>query len=380
MVAINSHTKDRSALFFPFLTNDCHIKKMMPEEMCCIAMSIINKGKPILWDTDEATVNIFSIGENFDYSTTLIVVSIIASLGIRIPQLLMIPLDSHNAFELLTRINLNKAQLRTTVEKETGCFVDDRILSHRGENINNARIADNRVAIVIASIVSKMVLAGITHSLIDIRVNSNFKICNSREDGLTMLYHLKEVADYFGVKTQISLSFGQDMVSGCIGLSLEVQNALAVLQNTPYAPKSLRKKAIFVAIEIIKLVWNIDSELAKDLVTQKINSGESLTKLINICEAQGGFHKPPKAKFCKTIEATCCGIIDRINNKKISALAALVGVSDTYEAGVDVHVCSNEHVQVGQPLFSIHANLYNKLELAHEYYKKNKDTLIKMKE
>lgn len=219
--------------------------------------------------------------------------------------------------------------------------------------------------------------AGATDCVIDIPVGGTAKV-RTVENAISLSLRLKEVADYIGLNIQTICSNGEQPVGYGIGPSLEARDVLAVLQNATDAPKDLRQRAITIATEIIKLVWNMEQQVAEDLVIEKIDSGEAFKKLISICEAQGGFHEPKQAKYCKTIESICSGIIVEIDNRKIAKVAKLAGAPDAAEAGIDFIVQLKQNIKTREPLFNIHANSPGELEYAYEYYKQNEKQIIKL--
>lgn len=218
--------------------------------------------------------------------------------------------------------------------------------------------------------------AGATHCVIDIPVGITAKV-RTVDDAISLTLRLKKVADYIGLNIQTICTNGTQPVGYGIGPSLEARDVLAVLQNTTAAPNDLRKRAVTIATEIVRLVWNMEEQAAEDLVIKKIDNGEAFSKLISICEAQGGFSEPTVAKYCRTIESTCSGTIAEIDNRCIAKVAKLAGAPDSKEAGIDFLVQLNQKIRKGQPLFTIYANSPGELEYAHEYYKQNGKQIIK---
>jgi thymidine phosphorylase len=271
--------------------------------------------------------------------------------------------------------------MRKVVEKENGCIAwggsmklspaDDIIIK-----VERALDIDSEGQ-MIASILSKKAAAGATHCVIDIPVGNTAKV-RTIDDAINLSLRLKEVADYIGLNIQTITSNGTQPVGYGIGPSLEARDVLEVLQNSATAPKDLRERAITIATEIVQLVWNIEKHLAEDLVIKKVDSGEAFKKLINICEAQGGFHEPKQAKYCKTIESAYAGIITAVDNRKIARVAKLAGAPDAAEAGIDILVQLKQNIATGEPLFTIHANSPGELEYAYDYYKQNEKQIIKL--
>ncbi|MBY0479694.1 MAG: thymidine phosphorylase family protein [Chitinophagaceae bacterium] len=373
-----------SNIFLSSFVAACSGTNMKLEEICSLTVAMIKAGNKLEWG-NEVIADKHCVGGLPGNRTTMIVVPIIASLGIMIPKTssraITSPAGTADTMEVLTNVNLSLAQMRKVVEKENGCIVwggsmklspaDDIIIK-----VERALDIDSEGQ-MIASILSKKAAAGATDCVIDIPVGATAKV-RTVDDAISLTLRLKRVADYIGLNIQTICSNGEQPVGYGIGPSLEARDVLAVLQNATDAPKDLRQRAITIATEIIKLVWNMEKQPAEDLVIKQIDSGEAFDKLISICEAQGEFHEPKKAKYCKIIESAGAGIISEIDNRKIARIAKLAGAPDSAEAGIDFLVQLNQDIGSGQPLFTIHANSPGELEYAYEYYKQNEKQLIKL--
>lgn len=370
-----------SNIFLSSFVAACSGNNMKLEEICYLTQAMIKAGNILNWD-QTTIADKHCIGGLPGNRTSMIVVPLIASLGITIPKTssraITSPAGTADTMEVLTNVNLSIAEIRKVVERENGCIAwggavkispaDDIIIK-----VEKALDVDS-TGQMIASILSKKIAAGATHCVIDIPVGPTAKV-RSRDNAIQLSLQMKEVADFIGLKTQIIISNGQQPVGFGIGPSLEARDVLSVLQTKANAPQDLRQRAITVATEIVKMVWNKEEQVANDMVVHKLDSGEAFNKLISICEAQGGFREPESAKYSRTVEAEFAGIISEIDNRKIAQVAKLSGAPDAPEAGVDLFVHLQQRVERGQPLFSIHANSPGELEYAFEYYKQNHQTI-----
>ncbi|WP_460557057.1 thymidine phosphorylase family protein [Ferruginibacter profundus] len=373
-----------SNIFLSTFVAACSGTNMKLEEICYLTKAMIKAGNKLEWK-NEIIADKHCVGGLPGNRTTMIVVPIIASLGIMIPKTssraITSPAGTADTMEVLTNVNLSLAQMRKVVEKENGCIVwggamklspaDDIIIK-----VEKALDIDSEGQ-MIASILSKKAAAGATHCIIDIPVGATAKV-RTVDDAISLTLRLKRVADYIGLNIQTICTNGEQPVGHGIGPSLEARDVLAVLQNAAAAPKDLRKRAVTIAAEIVKLVWHMEEQAAEDLVIKKIDGGEAFSKLISICEAQGGFNEPKEAKYCRIIESSCSGIITEIDNRSIARVAKLSGAPDAKEAGIDFIVRLNQQIIKGQPLFTILANSPGELEYAYEYYKQNEKQIIKL--
>ncbi|MDP2421360.1 thymidine phosphorylase [Sediminibacterium sp.] len=377
-------TRKYSNIFLSSFVAACSGDNVNMEEIYFLTQAMIKVGNKLQWENEIIADNECISGLHGN-RISIIVVSIIASLGITIPKIsskaITSPAGIANTMQVLTNVNLSLAQMYKVVEKENGCIAwggamklcpaDNNILK-----VKRALGVDSE-GLMIASILAKKAAAGITHCVIDIPIVSAAKVQTIR-DSISLALRLKEVADYIGLNVEpICFNEVQPLGFG-IGPSLEARDVLSVLQNNPDAPKDLRKRAISIATEIVRLTWNIDNQPAEDLVVKKIDSGEAFSKLISICIAQGGFHEPVQAKYNKTILSAGTGIISEIDHQIMARIARLAGAPDDVEAGIDLKIQLRECIDKCQPLFTIHANSPEQLNYAYEYYKQIENKTIKL--
>jgi thymidine phosphorylase len=373
-----------SNIFLSSFVSACSGNNMNVEEICYLTKAMIDAGNKLYWGKG-IIADKHCIGGLPGNRTTMIVVPLIASLGITIPKTssraITSPAGTADTMEVLTNVNLSMAEIQKVVEKENGCIAwggavklspaDDLII-----RVEKALDIDSEGQ-MIASILSKKVAAGSTHCVIDIPVGSTAKV-RSTDSAVQLALKLKEVSAFLNIQTQVIFSDGSQPVGYGIGPALEARDVLDVLQNKHTAPKDLHEKAIRIAAEIVRLVWEVTEDTAHELVTAKLKSGEAFNKFIAICEAQGGFKEPAAAAYCKTIEADFTGTVSEINNRKIAQVAKLAGAPDSPEAGVDFRILLKEKVESRQPLFTIHSNSPGELDYAFEYYKNNSQEIIKI--
>jgi thymidine phosphorylase len=101
--------------------------------------------------------------------------------------------------------------------------------------------------------------------------------------------------------------------------------------------------------------------------------GRAWAKFQRICEAQGGMRTPPIAPLRQDVCAPRSGVLEHINNRKLSRLAKLAGAPDDKAAGVELHVRLGESVAAGEALATVHADSVGELEYAMEFARANGD-------
>ncbi|NIT61182.1 MAG: thymidine phosphorylase, partial [Aliifodinibius sp.] len=88
------------------------------------------------------------------------------------------------------------------------------------------------------------------------------------------------------------------------------------------------------------------------------------SKFQAICDAQGGMRTPPTASQQQIIVATRSGRITAIDNRRLSKVAKLAGAPISPAAGLESHVKLGDHIEIGDPLFTLHAEAHGELNYA----------------
>ena len=83
--------------------------------------------------------------------------------------------------------------------------------------------------------------------------------------------------------------------------------------------------------------------------------------------------RPTTAAHKHPILAATDGVIEAIDNRKISRLAKLAGAPEAKAAGIEIHVELGQSVTKGEPLCSVHAESRGELNYALEFAGANPD-------
>lgn len=306
--------------------------------------------------------------------TTPIVVAIIAANGLVMPKTssraITSPAGTADTMETLAPVDLSIETLRRVVEAEGGCIA-------WGGAVHLSPADDIFVRIereldvdtegqLIASVLSKKIAAGSTHVVIDIPVGATAKV---RSEGAAnqLASRLSAVATRFGLTTTCIQTDGSQPVGRGIGPALEAFDVLAVLQNAPYAPDDLRRRAVLLAGAALEIGGKAEKGTGSAVAMETLANGRAWAKFRAICEAQGGLREPPKATQVHPLIASHAGRIVHINNRKIARLAKLAGAPGSKAAGVHMEVRLGDEVERGQPLLHVHAETTGELNYALDY-------------
>jgi thymidine phosphorylase len=348
----------------------CSGEKLNDEEILILTQSMINVGKKLTWNARQV-VDKHCVGGLPGNRTTLLVVPIVAAFGLTIPKTssraITSPAGTADTMEVLTKVDLSITQMRKVVEQENGCVVwggnselspaDDILI--RIERILNL---DNEGQLV-ASVLSKKIAAGSTHVIIDIPIGPTAKL-RSLETANKIKYQFESIGKKLGIKVGIVFSDGTRPVGRGIGPALEARDVLAILRNQKDAPQDLKERSLMLAGKVLEFAPNVTPDTGVVLAREILESGKAWQKFQAICIAQGGLFEPGIATYQHIITSERAGTITTIDNRQLAAVAKLAGAPNDKLAGIELHVNTDSKVEVGQPLFTIHAESLGGLNYA----------------
>jgi thymidine phosphorylase len=306
--------------------------------------------------------------------TTPIVVAIAVAAGLTMPKTssraITSPAGTADVMETLTRVELDLPQMRKVVEREGGCFVWGGALSLSPADdilIRVERPLDlDSDAQLVASVLSKKIAAGATHALIDIPVGPTAKVRSDADAGRLQTL-LEQVAAAHGIALRVVRTHGTQPVGRGIGPALEAHDVLAVLRGAASAPVDLRMRSLALAGELLEFCSHSPPGTGHSEAWRLLDSGAAWGTFQAICEAQGGLREPGVATLLYPILAEASGYVAGIDSRRLARVAKLAGAPDAAAAGLELHVGLGNHVDRGQPLFTLHADAPGELAYAREY-------------
>ncbi|MEZ6001072.1 thymidine phosphorylase family protein [Hyphomonas sp.] len=356
-------------------------KPLSTREVISLTRAMIDTGERIDWGV-VPVADKHCVGGLPANRTTPIVVSIVAANGLLIPKTssraITSPAGTADTMETLTRVDLDREELREVIKKEGGCFIwgdavdfspaDTAIIRvERALNFDSA-------GSMVASVLSKKIAAGATHVVIDIPVGPTAKIRN-RAQARELADLFRRVAVTFGLELRIEVTDGSQPIGRGIGPALEARDVRAVLERTPEAPQDLRDKSLALAGAVLELTGKAEVGKGVALATDTLDSGRAWDKFIAICKAQGGVFEPPVAAFQRPVNATRSGRVASIDNHRLARVAKLAGAPDDKAAGLDLHVKIGDTVRQGSPLYTLHTESIGELSYVLDYVKSNPDII-----
>lgn len=363
----------------------CAGERMEQDEIISLTKAMIESGKKISWGRSRI-MDKHCVGGLPGNRTTLLIVPIIAAFGLTIPKTssraITSPAGTADTMEVFAPVNLELRKMRQIVESEGGCIAwggavklspaDDILI-----RVERALDIDSEGQ-MIASVLSKKVAAGSTHVVIDIPVGTTAKVRNF-EAAQKLSRQLKTVGKAIGLTVQTIISDGSQPVGRGIGPALEARDVISVLNNEKDAPDDLRERALILAGSLLEMSGAVAAGKGRKTAQMILENGDALHKFIAICEAQGGFRELTDTSLQQPVISSKAGIVTSIDNRNLARVAKLAGAPRAKLAGVDFHTSLGSQIEIGQPLYTVHAETAGELDYALGYVNSN-GTAIRIEE
>lgn len=362
-----------SAVELAAFVTACASQRMSQAETLAMTRAMVDTGTRLAWPA-APVVDKHCVGGLPGNRTTPIVVAIVAACGLTIPKTssraITSPAGTADAMETMAPVDLTLEHMRRVVEREGGCVVwggamalspvDDILI-----RVERPLDFDSHNQIV-ASIISKKVAAGSTHLLVDIPVGPTAKLRDAATAQALGL-ELVSVGTAMGLATRVVQTDGAQPVGRGIGPALEARDVLAVLRGDPGAPSDLRQRSIDLAGHLLELGNKAGAGQGGALAGATLSSGAAWARFQAICEAQGGLREPPRAPLSSVFEGTAAGRVATIDNRRLSKAAKLAGAPRAPAAGLELHVRLGDRIEMGQKLFTLHAQSRGELAYASAF-------------
>ncbi len=322
--------------------------------------------------------------------TTMIVVPIVASAGLKIPKTssraITSPAGTADAMEVLANVNLSEDKIKSIVEKHNGVIAwggslnlapaDDKII--RVERPLNIDVEGQ----LIASVLAKKISAGSKKVLIDIPVGKETKF-KTKTQALKIKKHFEIIGKKLGIDVHVIITNGEEPIGRGIGPALEARDVLWILERNENAPKDLEEKALKMAGLILEMSKKVPKGKGYDLARHYLYSGKALQKMKDIINAQGKkidvSNKIKPGKYSFLVKSYKKGRVKGYDTHLLSVLAQILGNPHDKYAGVYLNKVKDDFVNKGDLLFTIYAENLEKLKLGKNFLEDYLKDLIKIK-
>lgn len=348
------------------------INGMVDEEIYALTKIFIDSGDVLDFsDIIGNKVDKHSTGGIGD-KTTLIIVPIVSSCGVPVVKMsgrglgytggTIDKLESIPGF----RIDLSDEEIIKQVHEIgaviTGQTADLVPLDKKIYALRDVTATVSSIPLIASSVMSKKIASGADKILIDIKVG-NGALIQEREDAEKLSQLMIKIGKVYHREVRTIISDMNTPLGYAIGNSLEVKEALAVLQGKEY-DTNLVNLCIELATEMVSMGKNISSEKAKSEVMESLNKGRAYHKFLEIVKYQGGdIDGISISAKEKKIKAEKEGIVKKIDALKLGKLSISLGAGREkkedlidYSAGIRLNKLLGDEVKKGDVLATIYTN------------------------
>ena len=220
------------------------------------------------------------------------------------------------------------------------------------------------IPLIASSIMSKKIAAGADKILIDIKVG-NGALLQTREDAEKLSELMIKIGKFYQREVRCMISDMNIPLGRCVGNSLEVLEAMDVLQGIE-KDTNLVNLCIELATEMVSMGLEISLDEARKKVLQSIEDGSSYQKFLELVKYQkGDISKIKVSNETYEIKAPCSGKLVSIDALEVGKLSLALGAGKEniddkidYTVGVKLEKLVGDTVKKGDVVATL-------------YYKKN---------
>lgn len=349
------------------------VKPYSNEELYYVAKAMAETGDQ--FNLKIKAVDKHSVGGLPGNRTTPIIVPIIASLGICIPntssRAITSPAGTADVIEVLCPVSFSLPEIRKIVKKTKTCLV-------WGGGLRLAPADDKIIKVsrplglepydkMIVSIMAKKVATGVDCLVLDIPVGETCKV-NRLKYARQIAKKFEYLGRKFGMKIKVMINEAKEPVGQGIGPGLEARDILRVLQQHKFRPMDLEKKAVKQAGALIELMGDCRKGQGRKLALKQIKNGQAWKKMNEVIVAQGGKADWNSEEVMQEVQryeihASRSGRIKSVNNRHINEICMNLGAPLDKWAGIHRHVNYGDKVKKGQKLYTMYASNAERLKL-----------------
>lgn len=268
---------------------------MCDEEILDLTDIFIKSGEILdLSSVSGPTVDKHSTGGVGD-KTTLIVASIAASLGVKVPKMsgrglghtggTIDKLESIPGF----RVNLTTEefinQLNTIGFAIISQTADLAPLDKKIYALRDVTGTVESIPLIATSIMSKKIASGASKIVLDVKVGEGALLKN-KDDAIEISRIMKLIGKKYNREVETMITYMDIPLGTAIGNAVEVLEVMKILSNEENNYLVALSKAL--ASKMVQLGLNITLEEASAMVDDSLKSGKALQKFLDMVEAQGG--------------------------------------------------------------------------------------------
>ena len=361
------------------------INDMDMEEVEHLTRSMVKHGE-VLDFGEQVVFDKHSIGGVPGNKISLLIVPIVAAAGMLIPKTSSRAVTgaagTADVMEVFGPVALSGPEIRRITQEVGGvlCWGGGVNLAPADDIIIRAEhpLAIDPPAQLLASVMAKKKAVGANKVVMDLPMGDGTKL-PTIEDAKRMGRMFIDLGDRLDMQVECAVTYGGQPVGRAVGCALEANEALAALRGQESAPRSLIEKSTAIAGIILEMGGVVGRGKGKAKAEDILNSGEALTKFVQIVEAQRG--KVPKGDFPvgpfkADLEVPEGGYVAGMKNKALIQIARASGSPKEHGAGIVVHRKRGDRVAPGESVMTIYAESQYRLDQALALARKTTPVIV----
>jgi len=233
------------------------------------------------------------------------------------------------------------------------------------------------IPLIASSIMSKKIAAGADKIVLDVKTGSG-AFMKKTEDAVRLAETMVRIGELVGRETMAVITSMSQPLGWAVGNSREVEEALDILEGTGGSPE-LKEVCLILGTHMLVLAGTApDTESARRLLVEALESKRALNKFTEMIVAQGGNPEVitnrslfPQAEVQYPVHPEQGGYVQAIDTARIGYSAMLLGAGREYKgqtidlgAGLDIRCRIGDFVSPKKPIAILFANDTAKLDLA----------------
>lgn len=242
-------------------------------------------------------------------------------------------------------------------------------------SLRNASGSVESIALIAASIISKKIATGADGLVLDVKTGSGALI-QPYEESVALAETMLELAKRFGIQCFAVVSDMSQPLGYAVGHTLEIKEALAVLQGA-HIPGLTELCCVIARLMLQVTDRNLSNQAADERINRAIAQGTAYERFLRWARVQGADTRQlrhpelfPSARYQKTIFARQSGWVQSIDPRAIGYAALRLGtrpeldgsVAD-HSAGIILRKRVGDPVVAGEALAELHYNSDNIREM-----------------
>jgi pyrimidine-nucleoside phosphorylase len=227
--------------------------------------------------------------------------------------------------------------------------------------------------LIASSIMCKKIASGAQAIVLDVKTGLG-AFMQTLEEARELGELMVNIGRLAGRKTVALLSDMNQPLGSAVGNALEMIEAIELLRGR--APKDYYEHCLHVAAHVLVLGQRAKGlDEGRVMAEKSITDGSALEKFRVLVQAQGGdvsyvddMSKFARAKYVEVVNSPRSGFISQVHARLVGEASVVLGAgrakkSDSIDHAVGflIHKKVGDKVEIGEPLFEIHANHEEKL-------------------